>query len=86
MYEYPTLAIPYTPYPLDVVNFSMQEQDTIPRLMTVIDVQGIGMSSITTDVLSFIQKSGEVIDNYYPEQVKRYVNVDYRMRYSAYVV
>eukprot|EP01031_Cornospumella_fuschlensis_P033634 gene33634-40688_t len=60
----------------DVVSFSQQELDGVPRLMTVIDVQGIGMSSITTDVLSFIQKSGEVIDNYYPEQVKRLVVIN----------
>lgn len=46
---------------------------TVPRLMAVIDVQGISMSSITTDVLAFIQKNGETIDLYYPEQVARLV-------------
>lgn len=41
----------------------------VPRMMTVIDVEGIGLRSITGQVLAFIQKSGEVIDNYFPEQV-----------------
>lgn len=41
----------------------------VPRMMTVIDVEGIGLRSITGHVLAFIQKSGEVIDNYFPEQV-----------------
>lgn len=33
----------------------------VPRLMTVIDVSGISMYSITTDVLAFIQRSGELL-------------------------
>ncbi len=31
------------------------------------------MFSVTTDVISFIQQSGEIIDKYYPEQVARLV-------------
>jgi hypothetical protein len=48
-------------------------EQPIPRLMTVIDVQGISITSVTTQVISFIKKSGEIIDNYYPEQVARLV-------------
>ena len=45
--------------------------DGVLRMMTVLDVKGIGIGSVTADVLSFIGKSGEIIDNYYPEQVRR---------------
>ena len=34
---------------------------------------GIGLFSVTSDVISFIKQSGEIIDNYYPEQVARLV-------------
>ena len=44
--------------------------DGVLRMMTVLDVKGIGIGSVTSDVLSFIGKSGEIIDNYYPEQVR----------------
>ena len=41
----------------------------VPRMMTVLDVSGIGIGSVTKDVLSFIIRSSEIMDNYYPEQV-----------------
>lgn len=34
--------------------------------MTVIDVKGVGMSDFTADVLSFMKKSGDTIETYYP--------------------
>ena len=46
---------------------------TVGRMMTVLDVGGISFSAVNADVLSFIQKSGYLIDNYYPEQVSRLV-------------
>lgn len=55
----------------------------IPRMMTVIDVGGIGITSLTTDVIGFIQKSGEMIDNYYPEQVSRLVICNAPMWFSS---
>jgi hypothetical protein len=36
------------------------------RMMTVLDVKGISISDITTDVISFIGQSSEIMDNYYP--------------------
>jgi hypothetical protein len=45
----------------------------VPRLMTVLDVAGIGFSAVTADVITFIGQSGFLIDNYYPEQVARLV-------------
>ena len=36
------------------------------RMMTVLDVKGIKISDITTDVISFIGQSSEIMDNYYP--------------------
>lgn len=51
----------------------IEENSYVPRFMTVIDVEGISMSSVTADVLSFIQQNGTIIDNHYPEQVCRLV-------------
>ena len=36
------------------------------RMMTVLDVKGVRISDITTDVISFIGQSSEIMDNYYP--------------------
>ena len=36
------------------------------RMMTVLDVKGVSISDITTDVISFIGQSSEIMDNYYP--------------------
>lgn len=36
------------------------------RMMTILDVKGVGLSDITTDVISFIKQSSEIMDNYYP--------------------
>ena len=36
------------------------------RMMTVLDVKGVSMSDITSDVISFIRQSSEIMDNYYP--------------------
>jgi len=48
----------------------------VRKLMTVLDVGGIGITSLNSDVIQFIKRSGELIDNYYPEQVKRLVIVN----------
>lgn len=74
----PPGAITITPFPYlgnsDTKDFPAGVmKQPIPRLMTVIDVQGISITSVTTQVISFIKKSGEIIDNYYPEQVARLV-------------
>lgn len=45
----------------------------IGKMMTVIDVAGISVSSVTADVISFIKKSSEIVDSYYPDRVKRLV-------------
>jgi hypothetical protein len=45
---------------------SQDEGVPVERLLTVIDVKGIKISDISSDVLSFMQKSSEVIDAYYP--------------------
>jgi hypothetical protein len=34
--------------------------------MTVLDVKGVSVSDITTDVISFIKQSSYIMDNYYP--------------------
>lgn len=67
----PPGAITPTPFPYHAESGALK--DHVPRMMTVIDVDGISISSVTTEVISFIKKSGEVIDNYYPEQVARLV-------------
>lgn len=57
--------------------FSQQRSRVDPsqvgRMMTVLDVGGIGLGSVTSDVISFIARSSEIMDNYYPEQVVRLV-------------
>ena len=68
---------PY-PYPTNANGLisnieGVKKEKYIPRVMTVIDVEGISISSVTTDVISFIKKSGEIIDTHYPEQVARLV-------------
>ena len=42
------------------------------RMMTVLDVKGVSMSDITSDVISFIRQSSEIMDNYYPG--KKYIH------------
>ena len=56
----------------------------VPRLMTVIDLKGISFFSFTTDVLNFLRKSSEMIDNYYPEQVARLVIVNAPSFFSSF--
>lgn len=68
----PPGAITITPFPYKADKGGAMDKP-VPRLMTVIDVQGISISSVTTTVISFIKKSGEIVDNYYPEQVARLV-------------
>jgi len=46
------------------------------RLMTIVDVKDISMSDITTDAISFMRQSGEIMDKYYPEVVERLVIVN----------
>jgi threonine dehydrogenase-like Zn-dependent dehydrogenase len=41
--------------------------------MTVLDVKDIRVSDVTTDVISFIKQSSDLIDNYYPGRVVRLV-------------
>lgn len=36
------------------------------QMMTVIDVKGVSVRDITTDVISFIKQSTEIMDSYYP--------------------
>jgi hypothetical protein len=48
----------------------------IPRMMVIIDLKDISFFSFTPDVLSFLSKNGFMIDNFYPEQVKRLVVVN----------
>lgn len=46
-----------------------EEHSDVPpmgRMMTVLDVKGVSMSDITSDVISFIRQSSEIMDNYYP--------------------
>ena len=42
------------------------------RMMTVLDVKGVNMSDITSDVISFIRQSSEIMDNYYPGEDSSY--------------
>lgn len=52
------------------VNSSDRTSDVPPmgRMMTVLDVKGVSVSDITTDVISFIKQSSEIMDSYYPGQ------------------
>ena len=43
------------------------------RMMTVLDVKGVSVSDISTDVLSFIKQSSHIMDTYYPGRVARLV-------------
>jgi hypothetical protein len=43
------------------------------KMMTVLDVKGINVSDITTDVMSFIRASGEIMDAHFPGVVQRLV-------------
>ena len=43
------------------------------RLMSVLDVAGISIGDITTDVLKFLRISGQVVDTHYPDLVVRLV-------------
>lgn len=43
------------------------------KMMTVLDVKGISVADITTDVMSFIRQSGEIMDTHYPAVVQRLV-------------
>lgn len=47
--------------------------DGFVKLMTVLDVKDIRVTDITTDVISFIRQSSEVMDAYYPCRVRRLV-------------
>ena len=44
-------------------------QNNVPamgRMLTVLDVKGVSVSDITTDVIAFIKQSSEIMDSYYP--------------------
>lgn len=43
------------------------------QLMTILDVKDIRISDVTTDVISFIKQSSDIIDNHYPGRVVRLV-------------
>jgi hypothetical protein len=47
---------------------SPREED---RLVTVLDIGGIGMSVVTSEVISYIQQSGQMLERHYPERSKR---------------
>jgi hypothetical protein len=42
-------------------------------MMTVVDVSGVSVTDISTDVISFIKQSSEIMDNHYPGRVARLV-------------
>jgi hypothetical protein len=42
------------------------------QVMTVLDVKDIRFMDITSDVISFIKQSADIMDNYYPGRVRRY--------------
>ena len=42
------------------------------KMMTVLDVKGVSVSDITTDVISFIKQSTEIMDNYYPGTARHF--------------
>lgn len=48
----------------------------VRKMITVLDVAGVGLGSVNKDVLSFILRSGEIIDNYYPNQVSQLIVVN----------
>lgn len=53
-----------------------QQQDSVTKMMTVIDVEGISVSSVTSEVISFIKRSSDIVDNFYPQRVVRLVIVN----------
>lgn len=46
------------------------------HLVSVLDVKGISMGDVTSDVLSFLRQSGEIMDMHYPGVVKRLIIVN----------
>lgn len=73
MNKAPPGAIQPTPYTSQYSQHPQAMKAPVPRLMTVIDLAGISMSSFSLHVISFLKKSSDTIDNYYPEQVARLV-------------
>ena len=45
-----------------------QQKESVTEMMTVIDVEGISVSSVTSEVISFIKRSSDIVDNYYPQR------------------
>ena len=46
------------------------------HLISVLDVKGISMGDVTSDVLSFLRQSGEIMDMHYPGVVRRLIIVN----------
>jgi hypothetical protein len=55
----------------------------IPRMMTILDLDGVSIFSFTPDVLSFMSKGGFMVDHFYPEQVKRLIVINTPMFFSS---
>jgi hypothetical protein len=45
-----------------------QQKESVTKMMTVNDVEGISVSSVTSEVISFIKRSSDIVDNYYPQR------------------
>lgn len=52
-----------------------REVDNLPRtrIVSILDVKGIAVADITTDVLAFLRISGQVVDNHYPGLVAKLI-------------
>ena len=72
----PPGAIAVTPFESVYANDPGAMKEPVRRMMTVVDLAGISFSSFSAEVVSFLTKSGHVIDNYYPEQVARIVVIN----------
>lgn len=60
------------PTPNSTLNRSSNSEQ-FGQIMTIVDVKGISLSDLTSDVISFIKQSSDIIDSYYPGRVKRLV-------------
>ncbi len=56
-------------------NSTVGEGENLPRtrIVSVLDVKGIAVADITTDVLAFLRISGQVVDHHYPGYVAKLI-------------
>ena len=59
----------------DELNKEYHNEECV-KLMTILDVKDIKITDITTDVISFIKQSSDIVDNYYPGRVVRLIVVN----------